>query len=724
MSDKAKTKIFTRRNFLVGSTVGVGVLIGTGYLSRNIMRRYLYTLADSPAATAYMGDTSNPSLWFEVRADNSIILHSPKVEMGQGTFTGLAQIAADELEVELNRVIVQHAESATGNVDGLSTGGSTSIAGLWMPLRTLAATLREMLRTEGAKLIGTEVKATQLHDGVVSAGDKSITYGEIAAQTEEWDIPSAPPLKSVEEYRYVGKPVPRIDLEAKVKGAPIFGIDAQMDQMLYGSVVRSETIGAKYIRADTSEAEKMPGVVKIVREPDFVGVVARSRMEAERAKEKIKAEWKIDKTWQSADIEEMIKVGQGEPMVIQTQGRAQSLLTQGTDTITAEYTSPIGAHAQLEPNGAVADVKSNQASIKISTQVIGITRREVAERLGLSVEDVNIIPAYLGGGFGRRLHTPNAIQAAVLSRAVGKPVKCFFTRKEEFQHDTFRPPTHHVLKAQLGPNGRISAIEHNVSSGDVAFGSAILPPIAEPIFGSDFGAWRGGMIQYRAIPNYRAISWRVRLPFATSWWRSLGLLANTFAVESFFDELAFKAGKDPLEFRLAHLPDDAAGQRLKAVILAATEKAGWKDGAPQGRALGLAASVDSGTSCAHVVEASVDKGQIRIHRVVCALDPGFAVNPDQVRAQCEGSIVMGMSAVLYEQMNVIDGQLTPTIYGPYQMAMMRDTPKDIDVELLNSTGVPGPVGEPPMGPIGAAIGNAVFRITGQRLRSFPLQLSS
>jgi isoquinoline 1-oxidoreductase beta subunit len=355
--------------------------------------------------------------------------------------------------------------------------------------------------------------------------------------------------------------------------------------------------------------------------------------------------------------------------------------------ITSEYWSPIGAHAQLEPNGALAFVEKDRATVMMSTQVVKITRDEIADRLGFNSEQVSIVPTFLGGGFGRRLHTPHGIQAAVLSKAVGKPVKCFFTRKEEFQNDTFRPPTHHVLKAKLKDDGLIEAIEHNVSSGDVAFGSPILPSIAEPILGADIGAWRGGMIQYGKIPNYQAVSWRVKLPFATQ------------------------------------IQDNPTGERLKSVIKAASEKAGYTDKVVNGRAMGFAASTDANTPCAQVVEVSVKDKQIRVLKVTCAMDPGLAVNPDQVRAQCEGAIIMGMSAAVFEKMEVMDGELTPTIYGPYEMALMKHAPKEIDIILLQGVDKPGAVGEPPLGPIGAAIANAVFKITGKRLREMPLRLT-
>ncbi|MFK7926140.1 MAG: molybdopterin cofactor-binding domain-containing protein [Bacteroidia bacterium] len=725
MSEKETTqkKGFSRRKFLLRSAVGIGVIVGTGFLGGGPIRRYIAAAANT-LEPSYSGDVKSPNLWFELTAENQIILHSPKVEMGQGTFTGFAQIAADELEIEISHIKVVHAASASGNLDGFSTGGSNSISSLWMPLRELAATMREMIKAEAAKLMGVSAAALSFSDGTIRGKGKSMTFGELVAQVTEWEVPDVPPLKDIKDYKYVGKPIARVDLKDKVIGTPMFGMDATMPEMLYGAVVRPATIGAKYVSADTSAAEGMPGLVKIVKEEDFVGVVAESRMEAENAKNAIKVTWQSEKNWQLADIKAMIKVGQGKAVEIQREGKPKKYLEKGAKgLITAEYTSPIGAHAQIEPNGALAFVEGEKVTIMMSTQVIKLTRGEVAKRLGIKDEDVNIQPTYLGGGFGRRLHTPNAIQAAVLSKAVGKPVKCFFNRKEEFQNDTFRPPTHHVLKAKLSAEGMIEAIEHDLSSGDVMFGSPIAPSIISSIIGADIGAWRGGMIQYSGIPNYGATSWRVKLPFATSWWRSLGLLANTFAIESFMDELAIKAGKNPVDFRLAQIKDDKAGKRLKAVIQAASDKAAYKDEVINGRAMGFAASTDANTPCAHVVEVSVENNEIKVHKVICAIDPGLAVNPDQIRAQCEGAIIMGMSGAMFEKMDVKDGVLSPTIYGPYKMALMRHAPKEIDVVILENAETPGAVGEPPMGPIGAAIANAVFRLTGQRLRDMPLTLA-
>ena len=716
----AKKGKISRRKFVVRSILGgTALIVGTTYLARNPIRRQIAGMANS-AELPYLGNTDDPLLWFEIRTDNTIILHCPKVEMGQGTFTGLAQIAAEELEVDMKQIEVVHASTATGNIDGVSTGGSNSISSLWTSLRELAATMREMIKTEAAAKWQVSKEVISASGGVLRNGELQMTFGEAITGVTEWSVPEVPGLKDPKTFKIIGQPVPRVDLLEKVTGAPIFGFDVSMPDMLYGAIVRPTTIGASYVSADTKAAEEMPGVIRVVKEKDFVGVVARSYSEAENAKEKIEVEWKVDKVWTSREIEEMIKVGEGTPYVIQKEGKARVILEED-GIISTEYSSPIGAHAQLEPNGAVAFVEEDKATIWISTQVVKITRSEVAKCLGMDEEKVIVEPTFLGGGFGRRLHTPHAKEVALLSKAVGKPVKCFFTRKEEFQHDTFRPPTHHILKAKLRSDGLIEAMEHNVSSGDVMFGSPLTPSIAEPLLGADIGAWRGGMIQYSKIPNFRAVSWRVKLPFATSWWRSLGLLANTFAIESFMDELAERAGRDPVDFRIDHIQDDDRGYRLKEVIRAAAENAGWTNEVRNGRAMGFAASTDANTPVAQVAEVSVEQGEIRVHKVICAIDPGMIVNPDQVRAQCEGSIVMGLSAALFEEMKVIDGELQPEIYGPYRMALMKHSPKEIKVVLLENSETPGAVGEPPIGPIGAAIANAAYKITGKRLRKMPLQ---
>ncbi|MEM6377781.1 MAG: molybdopterin cofactor-binding domain-containing protein, partial [Bacteroidota bacterium] len=713
-------KKVSRRKFLVRAGLGtLGVLAFGTYVFRNSFRRTIFEATES-LVPAYAGSGTEANLWFEVTTENKIIFHSPKVEMGQGTFTGLAQIIADELDVNMAHIMVTAAATATGIVDNVSTGGSLSIAGLWQPLREMAATMREMLKIEAARKMGVDAASIKTADGVLSNGSKSMTYAEVAQGVSEWEIPKTPELRPVKSYRFVGKPIERIDLKAKVIGAPIFGMDAEMPGMLHATVVRPEHIGAQLKSVDDSAAKQMPGIVKVVQKEDWVAIVADSYAEALAAKRKLKVEWDILKKWTEADIREILQVGQGDKMVTQKKGTA--LDPEDERTFSLEFSSPIGAHAQMEPNGAVAEVKDGKATIIISTQVIGVTQKQVAKALGFKKEDVNIIPTYLGGGFGRRLDTKHAIVAAQISQEVGKPIKYFFTRKEEFQNDTFRPPTHHIMRGKLDEQGMLESLEHHYASGDVAIGSSIIPGVLNKVLGTDIGAMRGGNIMYAKIPNRKAVQWHTTLPFATSWWRSLGLLANTFAIESFIDEMALKAGKNPVEFRLAMLEDSGNQARIKEVIQLAAEKANYKDEAVGGRAMGFAASIDTGAPCAHAVEVSIEDNTIKVHKVVCAFDCGLAVNPDQVLAQCEGSIIMGMSGAMHEQMTIKDGKLFPTIYGPYRMALMRDAPKEIEVHLVQGSEQPLPVGEPPMGPIGAAVANAVRRLTGKRLTDMPLDL--
>ncbi len=712
------SKRVSRRKFIIRGGLGtLGLLTVGTYVFRNPIRRTLFESLET-MVPPYSGTGTEASLWFELTKENKVIFHSPKVEMGQGIFTGYAQLIAEEMDISLDQVEVKAAATTTGVIDGMSTGGSLSMAALWQPLRELASTMREMLKIQAAKKSGIEASSLTTKDGVISGPNISMTYAEVAEGVTEWEEPKSLPDLKTQDFKYIGKPVERVDLNAKVFGDPIFGLDAEMPDMLHAAIIRPGSVGATFKSADTNAAAEMPGVVKIVQIDDWIGVVAKSYSEALAAKNKIKVDWDIPKKWTEKDLRELLQVGKGDRMITQKAGRA--LDPDDEQVFSLEFTSPIGAHAQLEPNGAIADYREDKVTVILSTQVVGITQRQVAEALDLASENVNIIPTYLGGGFGRRLNTNHAIQACQLSKAVGKPVKYIFTRKEEFQNDQFRPPTHHIVRGKLGNDGYLDALEHHYASGDVAINAPLFPAAMHSVLGTDVGAMRGGNIMYDRIPNHRAVQWHTTLPFATSWWRSLGLLANTFAIESFVDEMALRAGKSPIDFRIQRLGDDSYSLRIKKVIEVAAEKAGYRDGASNERAMGFAASIDAGSPAAQVVEVSIENGEIKVHKVTCAFDCGLAVNPDQVVAQCEGSIIMGMSAAMYEKMELTDGELTPTIYGPYQMALMKHAPKEIDVHLIQGASVPLPAGEPPLGPIGAAIANAVRRLTGKRLTDMPL----
>lgn len=713
-------KKISRRKFIIRGGLGtIGVLAVGTYLFRNPIRRGMLGMAES-LAPMYNGSGTEATLWFELTKHNTVIFHSPKVEMGQGSFTSFAQMIAEEMDLRIDQIEVKAAETDSGVIDGLSTGGSLSVGGLWEPLRELSATMREMLNIKASQKMGVEISQLSTKEGIIEGSGKSMMYSEVAEGVTDWTEPEEVTMKSASEFKFIGNPVPRIDLNSKVFGDPIFGLDTEIPDMLHAAIVRPELIGAKINGVDATEAESMPGVVKVIEKDDWVGVLAESYPEALAAKRKIKIDWDISRKWTDSDLSEMLKVGKGNKMITQKTGGA--VKEEDSDVVSMEFSSPIGAHAQLEPNGAVASYDNGKYTVTLSTQVVGITQKQIAEGLETDLENVNVIPTYLGGGFGRRLNTSHAVQACQMSKEVGKPVKYIFTRKEEFQHDTFRPPTHHIMKGKLGSDGYLESLEHHYASGDVAINSVLFPAAMNSILGTDVGAMRGGNIMYEGIPNHRAVQWHTTLPFATSWWRSLGLLANTFVIESFVDEMAIIAGKDPVDFRNSRLGNGTLSKRIKDVINLAAEKAGYQDKPVDGIAMGIAASTDANSPAAHVAEVSIENGEIKVHKVTCAFDCGLAVNPDQVRAQCEGSIIMGMSASMFEKMELKDGKLSPTIYGPYKMALMKHSPKEIDVHLIQGADIPLPVGEPPMGPIGAAIANAVRRLTGKRMTDLPLSL--
>jgi len=619
----------TRREFLVKFSIGTGVIIGM--TACNPMRRTLFENFE-----ALIGDykVKKPlEAWFEVTADNVITFHSPKVEMGQGAFTGLSQIVAEELEVDIDKINIVHAVTGPDRpIDERSTGGSDSISALWNPLRKMAARMREMMRESAANILGVSPNSLTIDNGVVSGGGKSLTYGEIVQKTKKWRAPRRVKLKNKKDYKLIGKAIPRVDLMPKIIGDPIFGMDVSMPDMLYSLVIRPPKLDTDYVSADFSKAKRMPGIVQIVEEKDFVAVVGKSRPEVEMAARAVKVEWKTNKVWTQDDILKMTRVGSGDQFLIQKEGKE----VEGDDVISAEYTTCAGAHAQIEPNVAVADVKDGKAVIYISTQVPGVTQIEVAETLGFKEDQVEIHPTYLGGGFGRKLHTPIAMEAALISKAVGKPVQLIYDRQQEFQSAEFRPPTHHTVKGKVNNKGMIESIEHQVSGADASLGHPIMRDYFSTLMGSDVAVWAGGRINYRNIPNIRVYAWRLQLPFTTTMWRAPGLMANTFVLESFIDELAHKAGKDPVEFRLAHLPDNDKGKIQKRVIETAAKKAGWGKSLPAGRALGIATNSELGTAVAQVAEVSIEDGEIKVHKVTCAIDPSYVINPDGVRAQVEG----------------------------------------------------------------------------------------
>ena len=719
----------SRRGFLIGLGVtGTGLALGWQFAVPEARRRIAGAL---DVGGAPGGVKASPTAWFEVgdpevgngpEVGNKVTLHMPKVEMGQGIHTALAQVAAEELELEWDQLDVVSASTARGLKDSFGTGGSSSVNTMYLPLREAAATLREMLRAKAAETWDTNPALTVAMNGSVFQQQnprETLTYSEIANGVTDWEIPKDPPaLKAKRDFRYIGQPAQRVDFREKLTGRAQYGYDMRLPGMLYGAVARPPTLRAELVSASAGGAMSVKGVEAVVIEEGFAGVVATSRAKAYEGVAAMELGWAGGISASQDELLEMVRTPQQKGVVIQREGRVDANL--GAEVVTAEYSSPFAAHAHLEPQAALVDVRADSVTAHVSTQSPELVREDIAEVLGRKKEEVEVTATYLGGGFGRRLNVEVALEAARLSKAAGKPVHVGWNRNEEFRYGYVRPATHSRFRASLNPDGSVNAVEHQQASGDVAF--PFFPAPAATVLGADFGAWRGSMVHYSGIPHRRTIAHRVQLPVKTGWWRGLGLLANTFALESFMDELAHKAGQDALEYRLAHFDNSDTGKRFKTVLSAAADAAGWGKPMPKGRALGIACSSDVRTVCAQVAEVSSEDGKIRVHKMTAAIDPGLIINPDGVKAQTQGSVVMGLSSTFLERLTFKDGLPEASNFDRYPLLTIKDTP-EIEVVLLESGDVPYGVGEPPLGPVAAATANAVFALTGQRLREIPLELS-
>ena len=716
----------SRRAFLIGAAAaGTGLFLGWrfGLPALRLQMAARFDTAESGSSGFGEVDT-RPNAWFAVTPDNRVTIHIPKIEMGQGIHTALAQIAADELEVDWALLTVALANTIDGPNDGSGTTGSMSVTSLWTPLREVAATMRQMLVNAAAEQLG--VPASQLtaqnSTVIVKANpDRVLTYGEIvAAHTEAWEVPEeAPTLKTPDQYRYIGQALPRVDFQEKLTGRARYGFDMRLEGMLYGAAAYPNTVAGHITSASPGSAAAEPGVVAVLAENEFAGVAAESRVLAEAALNKLTIEYEDGPLLNMDDIRQTVSVGAGEATVIQRVGDANSALESGdfARTYLAEYRTPLAAHAHLEPQAALVDVRADLVEAWVSTQMPELVRGTLAETLGRDLEEIKVYSTYIGGGFGRKAGTDAAVEAARLSEAAGRPVHVGWTRAKEFRAGYLRPPTHHLLKAGLTADGRIQALDHQQASADVAY--LFLPAFFPIIAGADFGATRGARLTYD-IPDLRTVAWRTELPFPTGWWRGLGLLANIFAIESFVDELAELAGSDPLSFRLAHLPDNRLGQRLRGVLERVAEIADWGGTLPAGHAHGVAVSADAGTMVAQIAEVSLEGETPRIHKVHCAIDPGLPINPDGIVAQTQGAIIMGLGSTLFEEITIENGQITNSNFDTYQLMTMKETP-EIAVEIIRSGDDPFGMGEPPIGPIAAAVGNGLYAATGQRLRNLPLR---
>ena len=587
--------------------------------------------------------------------------------------------------------------------------------------------MRHMLHEEGAKQLNVNLGDIQSENSIIQLiNDEgtSKSYGQIIADKEdEWIIPEeGVALKSPDEFRYIGKPVQRVDFYDKLTGKAIYGYDAKLPDMLYGAIARPPRIGAVLKNADKGTAEDQPGVIAVVIEDGFAGIVAEHRSQAYAALEYLDLEWEGGTTVSQQDILDIVTVKDEGGILIQREGDVPGNINTG-DMIQSEYRTSMAVHAHLEPQGALVDVQDDKVTVYAATQSPGLTRDAISSALEVEPETVHIIPTYLGGGFGRKFGSDVGVEAALLSRAVGRPVHVGWNRPEDMRYGQFRPPVHNVLTASID-NGEVLAVEHQLASGDVFFfvqelnGSSFF----ETVLGADPLAAFGSLILYD-FPHRQTIYHRTKIPIPTAFWRGLGTMPNTFAVETFIDELADATDMNPMDFRLKYLPKDELGARMKAVLERVAEMSDWYGDVPEGRAKGLALSYDRGTVSALVMECSVADDNVLAHQAWCVADPGFVVNPDGARAQVEGTIVMALSSVFYEAIIIENGMIENDNFNSYPLIRMNDVP-EIEVDFINSSDTPvGGMGEPVIGTVPAAVSNAIFALNGQRVRELPIQLA-
>ena len=718
MSDRSKKKRFriSRRGFLIGTgTAGVGLVLGLG-LGRERFHRFLAGQFHKLTSEGIGAPVSDPDAWFEITPENVVRFNVIKIDMGQGIHTALTQIAADELCAHWDQLDVRRSNTAFGPQNDF-TFGSFSVTTAYEPLRIAAASMRELLIGEASSKLSVPTDQLEAHLGVVRVKadhSRQLTFGEVVEGVDAWpDPPDDPVLKDTSEFTYIGKVVPRIDFEDKLRGNPVYAYDIQRPEMLYGAVARPPTIEATMVSASAGEAESMPGVAAIAIdvEAGFAGVAARTREQARRAVQELDIRWDEGRLWSQDEIDALLVTNSSACTSVSRQGDGEDALDQ---PLVSDYAAPFAVHAHLEPQAALVDPINND--VFVSAQGLKAAQDIVSDVLDVDPDDLTVHNTYLGGSFGRKMGTDSANEAARLAKATGRPVHVGWTREEDMRHGYVRPPQRCRLSGSV-EEGRIVAWSNNIASGEILFDA--LPKPIELLLGADPGIWVGGLNLYHRVPNYETQVNTVKLPVHTGPWRGLGALANGFAIESFMDELAHLAGADPLQFRLDHLDYSPYNERIRTTLTTVAELADYDAPLAQGRARGIAITDYHDSIASLVAEISVeDSGEITVHRASGVADIGLAVSPDGSAAQAEGSITMALSSTLIEEMTVKDGVIEPDNFHLYPLITNHRTP-EIDVRILGSDGRPRGMGECMMGPVAAAVGNAFFNLTGRRLRQIP-----
>ena len=709
----------TRREFLKGAGTVSALALTIGFEWAGSARR---ALAAPIAPVA--GATFIPNAFLRIGADNSVTVIAKHVEMGQGAYTGIATVVAEELDADWAQVRVEsapadakrYANLAFGTIQG--TGGSSAMANSWNQLREAGAKARVMLLAAAAKEWKVPVAELTVEQGTVyHAGKKrQATFGALVATAATLPIPDTVQLKDPKDFKLIGRRAPRVDAAAKSDGTAQFTIDVALPGMLVALLQRPPVFGATVKSFDATPAAAVPGVVKVVQVPGGVAVVAKSFWAAKQGRDALIIQWddsKAEKRSSSELLDEYRRLADQPAASARKDGDAAHAIKNSARTVSATYEFPYLAHAPMEPLDAVVKLTADSCEIWAGDQFQTIDQANAAHTAGLNPQQVSIHTLYAGGSFGRRANVGSdyiveAVSIAKAYGADGTPIKFQWTREDDIRGGLYRPMYFHKMEAGLDDKGHLNAWRHVIVGQSIMAGGAFAGMIKD---GIDPTSVEGASTIAYAIPNISVDLATTKTGVPVLWWRVVGSSHTTYAVEAFIDEVAHAAGEDGFTFRrklLEHQP------RMKAVLELAAEKAGWSTPLPAGKGRGIAVAEAFKTFVAQVAEVSVDKdGQIKVDRVVCAVDCGTPINPDIIAAQMEGGIGFGLGAALYGAITLKKGRIEQDNFNSYRVLRMNEMPQ-VEVHIVASAEPPTGVGEPGVAPLGPAVANAIFAATGKR----------
>jgi isoquinoline 1-oxidoreductase beta subunit len=713
-----------RRAWLkLGATVGGGLMLGFSLPTRGGRPHGPMSVIAGDGADTPQSGVFAPNAFIRIGLDGAVTLVVPKVEMGQGIYTAIPMLIAEELEVPLESVRIAHAPPNHALfkdplLASQMTGGSTSIRYAWEPMRRAGAVARTLLVRAAAARWKVDPAACHAERGEVvhGASGRRLGYGQLAAAAGRLPAPATVALKMPENFKLIGSRAPRLDSREKVAGSAVFALDVQLPGMLYAAIVNCPVYGGRVKAVDDSVARAMPGVRQVVRIDNAVAVIGVHTWAAKRGAAALRIEWHggSGAGYSTARMRQDLRTAAGRAGgVARKEGDADRAMRGAVQRVDAVYEQPLLAHATMEPLNCTVSVRADGCDIWVGTQVPGRAVAIAAAASGLEPARIRLHNQLLGGGFGRRLEVDFIGQAVRIGKQVGAPVKVCWSREEDIRNDMFRPSYHDAISAGLDAQGRPVAWRHRI------VGSSIMARFAPPLYhdGVDADAVEVAAELPYTLPN-QLVDFVRQEPLAvpTAFWRGVGPNRSTFVVESFIDELALRARVDPVRYRLDLLE---GAPRARRVLATAAREAGWGGALPPGHGRGVSLMNAFGTYIALVVEVAVRGAEVAVTRVTCAVDCGMVVNPDTVEAQIQGGVIFGITATLYGEITIENGRAQQSNFHDYRMLRIDQAPL-VKVHIIASSEAPGGIGEPGTAALAPALTNAIHAATGKRLRRLPV----